>query len=111
MESILRVDGKTADLSTARLQRPRYGASLRAIPVEGQGLQGCGSQLDGIPLQDEGSLGCISETEDRRRRSFDAIRVQDTFLKCLERCCAGVLSSFIARYRDIDDAARSDIVR
>lgn len=52
----------------------------------------------------------ISETEDRRRGCLDTIGVQDPFLQGLEFRCAGGFSAMVARYCDIDDAARGDIV-
>lgn len=101
---------ETGDLGTASLERARYRASLGAIAVEGQRLQGCGGEVDRIPFEDEGGLGCVSQTEDGRRWSLDTVGVQDTLLEGLEGSCVGALCGVVARNGDIDNAARGDVV-
>lgn len=110
MEGILGVDCQTADFCATRFEGPRYRAGFRAIAVEGEGFQGCSSQIDRVPFQHQGRLGCISKTEDGWGGRLDAVGVQDTLLKCLECCCTRLLGRKVARNSDVDYAAGRDIV-
>lgn len=75
MEGVFGVNGQTANLRTASLEGAGYGAGLGVVTVERERFQGRGGQVYGVPFENEGCLGCIAQTEDRRRRSLDAVGV------------------------------------
>lgn len=105
MEGVFGVNGQTANLGTASLERAGYGAGLGVVTVEGERFQGCGGQVYRVPFENKGCLGCIAQTEDRRRRGLDAVGVEDALLERLKGVDVGCLRGVVARNIDVDNAA------